>query len=141
MYKFDKNQESSDEILPLETYGLYCRIQQRANGLTENDVFRFFENGDVLNAHVAQRKAGDGYFPKEYWFNWDNHKTYSSGRWKRNGNGIDITIRVSGKNIRYSGTLKLDGMILDSCSELTGNREERVEYEYYPFAEVPGWWD
>ena len=132
---------AEEELLPLETYGLYCRIIHRENGLTENRVFRFYETGAVLSVSLAQRKPDDGYFPKEQWFNRENSEDNSGGRWKRTGNQIRITVTLPRGNIIYSGTITEDGMVLNSRSEITGFRAENLFYKYYPFQEVPGWWD
>ena len=64
-----------ENYIPLETYGLYCCIKEKEDGILVNDVFRFYDNagkndnGAVLSAVISQRKPEDGYFPKEKWFN------------------------------------------------------------------------
>ena len=139
-----------EEFIPVEIYGLYCCIRKGEDGLVTNDVFRFSDNagkddnGAVESVVISQRKPGDGYFPKEKWFNWDGdyeNETREGGRWKRDGNRIRFVIEVSRGNIIYKGVIQKDGMILDSYSQITGHKEEGKIYKLFPFEEVPGWWD
>ena len=140
---------TEEESIPLEMYGLYCCIREGEDGLMRNDVFRFYDNagkddnGAVYSVVVAQQKPGDGYFPKEKWFNWENNdiEKNDGGRWKRNGNQIRFAIELTRGKIIYKGTIQKDCLILDSYSEITGHRESGRKYILYPFEEVPGWWD
>ncbi len=136
-----------EEYIPLEIYGLYCRIREKEDGTLENDVFRFFDNagkndnGAVLSAVIWQRNPGDGYFPKEKWFSLKNSEENSSGRWKRDGNRIRFAIELPRGNIICKGVIQKDCLILDTFSEITGHKAEGVVYKLIPFEEVPGWWD
>jgi hypothetical protein len=139
-----------EEYIPVEIYGLYCCIRKGEDGLVTNDVFRFSDNagkddnGAVESVVISQRKPGDGYFPKEKWFNWDGdyeNETRLRGRWKRDGNRIRFVIELSRGNIIYKGVIQKDGMILDAYSQITGHKEEGKIYKLFPFEEVPGWWD
>ena len=138
---------AEENYIPLETYGLYCCIKEKEDGILVNDVFRFYDNagkndnGAVLSAVISQRKPGDEYFPKEKWFNLENNENISGGRWKRNGNRIRFAIELPRGNIICKGVIQEGGIILDTYSEITGHKAEGVVYKLIPFEEVPGWWD
>ena len=136
-----------EELIPLEMYGLYCCIRKQEDGLMLNEVFRFFNNagkdddGAVLSVVISQRKPGDGYFPKEKWFDRGNDENNDGGRWKRNGNRIRFVIELPRGNIIYKGSIQKDCLILNSYSEITGHKAEGLIYKLYSFEEVPGGWD
>ena len=144
----NRSEEPSEEEIPIETGGLYCRIYQDKDGLFRNSVFRFYDNagkyddGGVHTVHVAQRKPEDGYYPKKKWFNqYEQDDPPDGGRWKRTGNRIRFVIELPRGNIIYRGTIEKDGLTLDSHSEITGYKAENLHYEFIPFGKVPGWYD
>ena len=133
--------ETEAESFPVRTNGLYCSIRTIEGGLIGNNVFRFYENGAVLSAVVYQRKPGDGYFPNERWFNWENNENTDGGRWKRKGDHISFSIELPRGSIIYKGEIGEDLLVLDSYSQITGAKATGREFVFYPFPEVPGWLD
>lgn len=123
--------------------GLYCHIfDEDSDGLIDNRVLRFYDDGTVIAASIEQSESNGGYFPHASWFdrNKDNYKDYL-GYYSFNDGKITLTTISQNGTVDYQGSIDEKYMILDSHSNINGHESENVQYEFYSFSEIPRWYD
>ena len=121
--------------------GIYCCIRENGtDGLLDNYAIRFFEDGTVIDATVSQSEKDGAYFPRASWFNQEDSRfiplPYT----------LTDTIRFTTEQrgygtVDYEGKVLEDRLLLDLHSNINGNEEKDMEYVFYPFDQIPGWYD
>lgn len=120
--------------------GLYCCIGDfNSNGLIDNYVLMFYEDGSVITVTVEQTEDGGRYFPKKKWFSKDADRYKDLlGQYIIDGTDISFTGISEYGTVDYWGTIENNKLLLSSHSNINGNDSYR-EYSFYSFDEIPEW--
>lgn len=138
----DMESQSDDEAeLPGLRYdGLYCYINDfDNNGLKDNFVLRFYEDGVVIGVSIEQRENGKEYFPKESWFNRET-ESHNTGNYECVDDKISFTTADENGTVDYDGTIRQNQLVLDVHFNINDYDELNREYVFYPFEEIPNWY-
>ena len=120
--------------------GLYCCITKDAGNRLQNRVFRFYEDGTVLEATIGEGRFALGVFPLPFWFRKDEEDFPGSrGTYKLKGDVIKFTCTSPEGSVDYVGHLAQDTLFLDSRSHINGHTTEGVGYTFRPFTSIDGW--
>ena len=123
----------------LRTDGLYCYIDY-SKELIHNSVLRFYSDGRLVQATIAQVDHDSGFFPMPDWFNIDSAcGEQSNGRYVLDGNDISFRYTAIAGTVDYQGVVDEDMLILSSYSHINGNIEIDLKYVFYPFSELDDW--
>ena len=126
---------------PLRFDGLYCLVgDSDGDGLTDNKVIRFYEEGDVIYGSLEQRDASAPYFPNESWFYRENAGFPGSvGVYTLDGTQISFTVYGANGSVDFWGTVTDGKLILSSHSNINGHDAADREFVFYPFTEIANW--
>ncbi len=104
--------------------GWYCRIlDQDDNGLIDNQIFRFYEDGHVICTSIEETEKGTGIYPKGDWFEKDaeDFVDYPS-TWSLENGQLTFTIHSESGSVDYQGTVEGDTLDLNFYSHINGVR-------------------
>ena len=129
-----------DNAPKLRTDGLYCYINDWNNdGLTNNYVMRFYDDGELIFVSMEQSTPTSSYFPQSSWF--DREKDYKNliSTYTIDGDYIEFYTDNPAGTVDYWGTIYEDRLVLDSHSNINGHETQGREYVFFPFSEIQGW--
>ena len=120
--------------------GLYCCITRDDGGGLQNRVFRFYEDGTVLESTIGEGRYTQGVFPLPFWFRKDEEDFAGSrGTYTLTGEAIRFTCTSTNGSVDFSGRIAGDVLFLDSRSRINGHTTEGVGYAFQPFSSIDGW--
>ncbi|MCQ2529278.1 MAG: hypothetical protein MJ108_09225 [Saccharofermentans sp.] len=123
----------------LRTDGLYCYIDY-SEELIHNSALRFYSDGRLVQATVAQMENDSGFFPKPDWFNIDSaYGKQSNGRYVLDGNNISFRDTSIAGTVDYRGVVNENCLMLSSYSHINGHKETDIKFVFYPFWELDDW--
>ncbi|MDE6743822.1 MAG: hypothetical protein K2J95_08105 [Lachnospiraceae bacterium] len=85
-------------------------------------------------------ESGGRYFPREKWFNRDN-ENLTAVSYEYIDDKISFTTVDQNGTVDHCGTVQQDQLILDIHSNINGYEESNREYVFYPFEDIPGWYN
>ena len=129
----DKDEDKHDDkSAELRYDGIYVRIYDwKEDGLLDTRAIRFYPDGYLIQASLAQTSKSDYLMPNAETFTRETYTTIT-GWYEIDGTDITFTTDNAAGTVDYWGIVSSDRMILDSLSNINGNQTTGAEYVFYP---------